>query len=395
VTIVPIASPSEAEWLQAAADLEEAAALTARLVAVRSYPGEEGAVQRLIAAWLDAHGLTAELQVTEGDRPNVLARVSNGPGPTLLLNGHSDTVLAADGWSCDPWQGRRDGGRLLGLGACDMKAGLAAMLLAARALARRRDLWSGTLLVSSVVDEEALSVGARALLTTGLQADACVVLESAWQQPAIGSVGKVLARVDVTGKATHASWPARGVNAAVELARLVARLNELPLGEHPRLTASQAVLSLHSGSQQYVITVPEHARCLINRMIVPGEDGASVVAQLRALADSLDSPAQFEINIDPPYYPPWEMAPDTPFVRQFADAYAAEVGVPPSFGYTGFGDANLFAHELGAPTVHFGPHGGQFHEADEWVELASIPASARVLLRLATAFMPPTADSSA
>jgi acetylornithine deacetylase len=152
--------------------------------------------------------------------------------------------------------------------------------------------------------------------------------------------------------------------------------------------ASQAVLSLHSGSEQYVITTPEQARCLINRMIVPGEDGAGVAAQLRALADSLASPATFEIAIDPPYYPPWEMAPDAPFVRQFATAYAAERGASPRFGYTGFGDGNLFAHDVGLPTVHFGPRGGNFHEADEWVDLATIPATARILLRLATSFMP-------
>ena len=82
-------------WLRAAADLEEAFALTAHLVSFRSYPGEEGPVQRAIAAWLTEQGLSAEFQPTECDRPNVIARVENGPGPTLLLNGHVDTVLAA------------------------------------------------------------------------------------------------------------------------------------------------------------------------------------------------------------------------------------------------------------------------------------------------------------
>jgi len=65
-------------WIRAAIDVEEAAALTARLVAIRSYPGEEGAVQRAIAAWLTENGLEAEMQSTEGDRPNVLAWVRNG-----------------------------------------------------------------------------------------------------------------------------------------------------------------------------------------------------------------------------------------------------------------------------------------------------------------------------
>ncbi|HEX5503322.1 MAG TPA: M20/M25/M40 family metallo-hydrolase, partial [Thermomicrobiales bacterium] len=371
-------------WLRAAADPEEAFALTAHLVSFRSYPGEEGAVQRAVAAWLTEQGLSAEFQATEGDRPNVIARVENGPGPTLLLNGHVDTVLAVEGWSCDPWRGRRDGDRFYGLGACDMKSGVAAALLATRALARRPDLWRGTVVFTAVPDEEAYSIGARALVASGIAADACVVTEPAWEHPALGAVGKVLVRADVTGKAAHGFWPHLGVNAAVEAARLVTRLDDLPLGRHPRLTATQCVLAFQSGNEQYVITVPEKARVTITRTIVPGETGESVLAEMRALAGELRSPARFDFAIDPPYYPPWEIAAEHPFARRFADAYAAELGRAPDFGYFGgVADANYFAADLGIPTIVFGPHGAGLHEADEWVDIPSIAGTIRVLLRAA------------
>lgn len=126
----------EPAWLATESDAEEAAALTARLVARRSYPGEEGAVQREVAAWLREQGLAPELQATEGDRPNLVARVVNGDGLVLLLNGHVDTVMEARGWSGDPWQGWRDGDRIYGLGAVGMKAGVAAALLVTHVLAR-------------------------------------------------------------------------------------------------------------------------------------------------------------------------------------------------------------------------------------------------------------------
>src|SRR5688500_10274589 len=126
---------SEVEWLSADGDVEVAAEVTARLVAMRSYPGEGGAVQAAIAQWLRGHGLGGEIQQTSApERPNVLARVENGAGPTLLLNGHTDTVLAVEGWSSAPWTPRRQGDRLYGLGACDMKGGIAAAMLAPRAL---------------------------------------------------------------------------------------------------------------------------------------------------------------------------------------------------------------------------------------------------------------------
>lgn len=375
---------SSSDWLAAVSDAEEAAELTARLVSFRSYPGDEGEVQRAIAAWLETAGLQPVFQPTKGDRPNVIAAVENGAGPTLLLNGHVDTVLAAAGWSSDPWQARRDGDRLYGLGAYDMKGGVAAAMLVARALAHRRDLWRGTLLFTSVVDEEAYSIGARALVESRVRADYCVVTEPAWRAPWLGAVGKVLVRGEVYGKAAHGSWPSAGINAAVEAARLVARLDEMLPATHPRMSATQCLLSLHGGNEQYVITVPERATFTINRHIVPGETGETVLADIRALAEGLNSPARFAFTIDPPYYPPWEIAPDHPFVQRFAAAYHAELGHAPAFSYAaGVADSNYFAADLGIPTVVFGPDGDGAHQCDEWVDVPSIGGTVRVLLRLA------------
>jgi acetylornithine deacetylase/succinyl-diaminopimelate desuccinylase-like protein len=370
-------------WLRDLFDPEEAAALTGELVAIRSYPGQEGPVQRHVAGWLEANGLEPALQPTEGDRPNVIARVENGSGPMLLLNGHVDTVLAVEGWSSDPWTPRRDDNCLYGLGAADMKAGVAAAMLATRALAQHRDRWHGSIVFSSVVDEEAYSIGARALIDSGMRADYCVVTESSWDRPALGSVGKTLVRIDVTGKAAHASWPREGINAATEAARLVARLDEIPLLEHPRMRGSRCVLSFASGNDQYVITVPEKARVILNRMIVAGESSASVLAEMQTLIDDLESPARFELTIAPPYYPPWETDPEHPLARALARAYEAEAGHGPEWGYSGFGDMNLFAEDAGIPTVMIGPRGANFHQADEWVEVPSISATSRLLVRMA------------
>lgn len=370
-------------WLRDLFDPEEAVALTAELVAIRSYPGQEGPVQRHVAGWLAAIGLAPEFQPTDGDRPNVIARIDNGIGPTLLLNGHVDTVLAVEGWSSDPWTPRREGDRLYGLGAADMKSGVAAAMLATRALAQNRERWHGSLVFSTVVDEEAYSIGARALIASGIRADYCVVTESSWDRPALGSVGKTLVRIDVTGKAAHASWPWDGINAATEAARLVARLDEIPLLEHPRMRGSRSVLSFASGNDQYVITVPEKARVILNRMIVAGECSESVVAEVQTLIGDLRSSARFEVAIDPPYYPPWETDPEHPLALALARAYEAETGHAPEWGFTGFGDMNLFSEEAGIPTAMIGPRGDKFHQAEEWVDVPSIAATSRLLVRVA------------
>lgn len=377
------------QWLETISDMEEAAALTAELVTHRSYPGQEKSVHQAVATWFLQHGLSAELvETSEPHRPNVIVTIENGDGPTFLLNGHTDTVLDAEGWDNDPWTARRDGERLYGLGACDMKSGVAAAMMATRALANRRDCWRGTLILTSVVDEEAYSLGAHALIDSGLRADYCVVTESAWDRPCLGGVGKILIRLDATGRAAHATWPQLGINAAIEAARFVARLSEIELGKHPRLDPSQTVLSFLSGNAQYVITVPEKAQITINRHKVPGKTSEHVLTQYQTLVEDLSSPADFAFSIDPSSYPAWETGETDPLALALARAYEAEAGTAPTYGYFGFGDMNLFSSEAGIPTVMVGPRGGGFHEANEWVEIPTIAATVRLLARMVCDLLP-------
>lgn len=375
---------------QATFDHDEAFALLRRLVAIRSYPGEEGPAQQAVAAWLEASGLAPELQPTANGQPNVVAAVRNGPGPTLLLNGHIDTVLAVEGWACDPWEGRLEGERFSALGAADMKSGVVVNMLVARELARRRDAWQGTLIFSCVTDEEAYSAGARALVAGSLAADACIVTEPMYREAVIGGPGKVLVRATATGKAAHGFLPHEGVNAAIELARFVATVTDaVPAGTHPRIPTSQTVLAFHSGSAQYVVTLPEHADALLSRQLVPGEGAESVVAELQAFAATLRSPARFSFTVEPPFYPSYEFAaPDHPLTRAFLAASAAVLGAPTPLAYTmGISDANVICGEAGIPTIVFGPHGGDFHQCTEWLDVTTLVPCAEVVLATATGLL--------
>ena len=196
-------------------------------------------------------------------------------------------------------------------------------------------------------------------------------------------MGNSSPRIDVPGQAARASGPREGVNPATAAARLVARLDDLPIREHPLMRGSRTVLNFSSGNDQYVITVPERARVILNRMIVAGERSEDVVAEVQALVDELDSPATFEISVDPPYYPPWETSTEHPLARAVAAAYVTETGREPEWGYWGFGDMNLFSEEAGIPTVMIGPRGDGFHQANEWVDVPSISAATRLLVRVA------------
>ena len=371
-------------------ELDESLALLRSLVAVRSYPGEEAAAQHVCAGWLEANGMPVTYQTTRNGQPNVIATIENGPGPTLLLNGHMDTVMAAQGWLHDPWQGWREGDLFYGLGAADMKSGVVVNMLVARALARDLSAWRGTLIFSCVTDEEALSLGARALHASGAKADACIVTEPYFEGGAIGAPGKVLIRADVTGKAAHGFTPWQGINAGIEAARFAAGVcDAVPALQHDRMLASQTVLSIHAGSELYVIKLPETARVLVTRLTVPGETRESVLAAMRTFADSLKSPARFEFATDEPYYAPWAFdEPEHPFTQAFAASYAAERGGAPNLYYGGgITDANVFSGEGGIPCICHGPRGGNFHQCQEWVDLTSIPVTCRVVEGTALRFL--------
>src|SRR5262249_51574227 len=127
---------------------------------------------------------------------------------------------------------------------------------------------------------------------------------------------------------------------------------------------------------------------LLNRMIVPGEDEDSVLAAIRALVDDLDSPAEFSLHLDPPYYPPWETSPEHPLAVVVARACVEERSHGPEWGDARFGGMNLSSVEAGIPRVMLGPRGARFHEADEWVDVPSIGATAHLLVRVASDLLP-------
>jgi succinyl-diaminopimelate desuccinylase len=100
-------------------------------------PARELPLARWIRDYLEDIGASAELQVVEKDRANVIGKLGEGKGSGLLLSGHIDVVLAGDLslWRVtSPFEGVVRGGRLYGRGACDMKGPDAAILDAAKAL---------------------------------------------------------------------------------------------------------------------------------------------------------------------------------------------------------------------------------------------------------------------
>jgi len=385
-------------------DAEETVDLLQSLVRIESPYFHEDEIARYVYDWLDDRGLdpeyhrVSEPDITGYEGNNVLARIegSDPAAPTLLLNGHVDTVEIVDGWTEDPLSGRVEDGRLHGQGAADMKGGLAAAMAAFAALAAADATLAGDVLLAAVVDEEGpYGLGTDQLLRDGVVADCdmAVVTEPGpvldgdnWENPAlyVGARGRFLYDIEARGVAAHGSTPKQGRNAVVAAGLLADALSRMPVASHPLLgEGSVCPLEIEGGSE--TLSVPESCRLLVDRHVVPGETTESVIADAERVVEDLDLDADVSVGLrETPHpdarYGPYVFDTDEPLVQGLTRATEAITGESPGIGYfRSVGDFNYLGHRAEIPTVILGPDGDNVHGAGEWVDVDETVEVARIL----------------
>jgi len=352
-------------------------------------PGAAGESQiaAYVAAWARSADLTSETLEAVPGRPSVLVRSqSGGTGRSLLLCGHTDTVGICQ--MTDPLTPVIDGDRLYGRGAYDMKAGLAAALIACRE-ASRLEL-PGEVIVAAVADEEHSSIGVQEVLRhTG--ADAAIVTEPTELAVATAHRGFVWIEITVVGVAAHGSRPELGKDAILETGPILVALSELNEQlsgrQHPRLGRGFVHGSIISGGREES-TIPDRCTLTVERRTLPGETVQDVereIAELLASCRVADPELQASSRTTLAR-PPFEIADDQHIVRTVAGAAASTLGKPAQLtGVSYWADASLIAG-AGIPTVLFGPDGDGAHATVEWVSLPGTVACARTLTAVAEDF---------
>ena len=165
------------------------------------------------------------------NRPNIIGMLPGAStGRSLIINGHVDVVSPepVNAWSRDPWGGETEGDCLYGRGAGDMKAGLLANFFALKAIQEAGLKPAGSVMLQSVVDEEAGGVGGTlACLNEGYTADGMLVTEPHNLNITISHAGINYFRVIVKGKTAHAGLAHHGVNAIGKMYCIYQALEEL------------------------------------------------------------------------------------------------------------------------------------------------------------------------
>jgi acetylornithine deacetylase len=360
-------------------DDREAVTLLAELVSIDSVnpslvPGAAGEARIVehLSTRLERSGFATTV-VMAGDRPSLVA-VPPGreDARTIVLNGHLDTVgVAGMTW---PFVPRVEGDRLYGRGAADMKGGVAAMVVAAeRSVALGLPVRP---VLALVADEEDASLGSEAVIAAlpelGVRPETCVIGEPTDLALSRSLRGFGVARVTLTGRASHSSQPELGVNAVTQLGRLLHAVDQ-------RAAAVRAgggdlmVTSVHGGSSPFV--VPDHAECLVELRTAPDVPGTHVVEEIQELLEA-DWCVRIELVLHRDGWRLDDSGPGAELARRLAEA----LGTGPTFSAPYWMEAPLW--QSLCPTVVCGPSGGGLHATEEWVDLAQVRSFSRALIEV-------------
>jgi len=203
-------------------------------------PGNEILAANVLRDYFARGGIEVELYARDPARPNVVARLKGGDGPSLAFLSHTDTVLADPAeWDRDPWSGDLVDGEVWGRGALDMKSQVAASAVAFASLKREGFEPAGELIFLTVADEEVgqgVGWGLRWLVKEHPEAVRCdyAINEGGGDRLLLGgnpvylcgTAEKMSApfTLRVRGRSGHASMPGIADNALVKAARYVEAL---------------------------------------------------------------------------------------------------------------------------------------------------------------------------
>ena len=369
-------------------DTDALTSFAQRLVRSRSVTTEEREVVGILAAEMERLGFNH----VEVDEYGSLIGVVEGdhPGPTLLLDGHCDTVDAqASDWKHDPWGAEIDNGRLYGRGAADMKCSLAAMIHAAGGI-RRADL-HGKIAVSATVSEELAEGCAIESVVNHVHPDFVVIGESTRLQLNRGGRGRAEIHVTTLGRSAHSSSPEAGHCAVTDMLRVIQAIGGQAVKVDPALGPGSIVLTdIISEPHPGHSVIPYRCHVTYDRRLLPGESGAGLLEGLKSLpglegvdfgvsvaplAERTYTGAQF---LGEKFFPAWVFPEAHPFV-QSALGGLKSAGLNPRVGaYRFCTNAAHCAGVAGIPTVGFGiGREEDAHTVDESVAIEDMATAAR------------------
>ena len=381
--------------------MNEALRLTEALIACRSITPADDGCQALLEQLLGAAGFSCE-SLPAGPAE---ARVSNlwavhrgaRPGPTLVFAGHTDVVPTGpvERWTSDPFVPSHRNGRLYGRGAADMKAGVAAMTVAAAEFVRAQPGHAGTVALLITTDEEGPSLHGtqhvvQVLQERGERLDACVVgeptsVDRVGDMVKNGRRGALSARLVVKGVQGHIAYPQLARNPIHEFAPALAELTAMRWDEGNAffLPTSWQVSNIHAGTGAGNV-IPGELVVDCNFRFSTESTPTSLKERFIAVLQrhGVQHEVSWVLGGEPFLTPPGTLH------DALVAAIETEFGLRPQLSTTGGTSDGRFIARICPQVMEFGVRNDSAHKLDEWVEVAAIEPLKNTYRRTLENFLP-------
>ncbi len=344
--------------------------VVSELCARRSVSGEEAEVSAWTAGELRRLGLDVMEQEVLPGRTNIIGTFDTGqPGPTLLFNGHLDTLPVPEGGRYDPFKPHCENGRLYGGEITNMKGAVGAMITAIRSIMRCSEDICGRITLSAVIGEcDTLGLGTLHMLESGMTADAAINGEPTDLQVMACHAGVTQLRMSARGIPVHVCRRAEGHNAIDDLVAVAATLNSSALSYEPQLDfeglPTLNIGTIRGGSMPSMLA--GEAEALIDVRTVPGMTPESVLADILAHVEAVRvrygrRPVDVELVERPGFCQehPYQIDQNAPVVRAVVAGHEYVIGTKPNIGplfpQIFYGTDASHLSRAGIPTVIYGP----------------------------------------
>ena len=328
---------------------------------------------------------------------NLIGRVGSGAGPTLVVDGHIDTIPLADEqlWSHPPLSGEIHDDHIYGLGTSDMKGPVAALIHGGGLLEQAAASLTGTAYFVASIAEEMTEGATLRQSFQDREIDWCVIAEPTALALATCQRGRAKVAVEFHGDSCHAANPWRGDNAADHAVDTALNLRSVDPGSHPLLGKRDiSLIDIHSEPYPSISTIPNYCLARWDARFLPGETKEGLLELFRScVGEGVRSDVHYhraawttyvgqDYDVDD-YAAAWETPRDHPLVAAAQQATSAELST-----YQFCTNGSYFCGERGIPTVGYGPaHPDAPHTVDESIPIHQLEQAAVGYCNIALALL--------
>ena len=360
-----------------------------KMIQAKSYSGGENEVVEIMKAFAGEHNFDEVIVDRYGNC--ILKIKGERKGPTVLFDGHMDTVPVIDpsDWSHDPFEAEICDGKIYGRGTSDMKGALSAMLSAAAMFFEDngRD-FAGEIAVAGVVHEECFEGVAAREISKNVRPDIVVIGESTNLNLKIGQRGRAEIVVETFGVPAHSANPEKGINAVYKMSRVIEELQKLvPPYQEGLGPGIMELTDIKSAPYPGASVVPAYCSATYDRRLLVGETKESVLAPIQKILDEMmKEDPQLKAKVSYAYgeekcftgetigserfFPGWLYEENEDYIQAVYKELKDRGYEPGITNYNFCTNGSHYAGEAGIKTFGIGPSVESLaHTIDEYIEI--------------------------